>query len=356
MKIHEGHLEVRRELSETPQAESAARTIFDERVVADAKRVYPHLQAWARRYPVVLPRRLISMSLNCAAMCEGSSTRTLFQSAVVSLVIFAIDDLADGIIESLPDDRVHLLLQHCADIAADPEGCPPDGSVITSAMGESDPSLPWLQTARAHSEMCLDFARGGPTQNYAIFAEYFVDCMREMRTERAWRRSFIDRREVPTFDEYMYTAERSIAAAVVWGALLPLDAYPLAPPRDGATFGSFKPLCDRIVFAGSRCIRLANDARGYDREIHFEQKPNSVLTLMHHEKMSPQEAEAVVAARRESSQREMLALIAELPPDLFEWGQCVRRFCESIKNWYLMMEFHDAPAQMKQLFAAVDGS
>lgn len=352
MKIHEAHLEVKRALSGTPQVESAARSIFDERVIMDAKRVYRLLQAWAGRYPVVLQRRLISMSLNCAAMCPNSNVRTLFQSAVVSLVIFAIDDLADGIIESLPDDRVHEILALCSDIAYDPETDRPD---ITSAMSGSDPPPPWLQTALAHREMCLDLLQGGPKQNYATFAEYFVDCMREMRTERDWRRSFIERREVPTFDEYMYTAERSIAAAVVWGALLPLDAYRLPPAIAGETFGPFKPLCDQIVFAGSRCIRLANDARSYDREIHFEQKPNSVLALIHHEKMSPEEAEAFVAARRESSQQEMLSLIAQLPPDLFEWGQCVRRFCDSIKNWYLMMEFHDAPERMKMIFAAVDG-
>ncbi len=347
------YFELKRELFETAGSPADVTPLFDNEAIRNAKRIYPLLRDWARRYPIILERRLVSMCLDSVTMCQKSSTRTMLQSAVLCLVLFAIDDLADGTIVSLGDDDVHALLQLYTDITSDPEAPIPESLKGASTVGGAGPSAHWRQVARAHREMCLDLARGSTPGSYAIFAEYFNACMHEMRTECRWRRAFIDHDDIPTLDDYMRAAERSIGAPAVWGALFPLDGYPIDAPVAGPRFQSLKALCDEIVFAGARCIRLANDARSYGREILYEKKPNSILILMRRERMSEQEAETFVAQWRERSQKEMLELTELLPGALFEWGQSVRRFCDSIKKWYLVMELHDAPAEMNRLLTAL---
>lgn len=351
MKGRTSHLETGREERET-EADDLPDLVFDAEVLDAARRLFPLVAEWGCKNPVVLPRRFVSMCVNSAWTCADSTIDTMFHTAILSLLVFAIDDLADGVIEAVEDEHVAGVLRLYARVASDPHGWFPLPSTLILP-GAADPSQAWVQVANALGELCRDLARRATPEGYRAFAHYFADCMEAMCAEHDWRVAFHDRGEIPSFDEYMCAAERSIAAAVVCGALLSMDAH-LAPGATGSvSFETVSAACDRVMMTAGRCLRLANDARSFERETEIEKKANGVLIFMRGQNMAAQQAKALLLEYRERTWQELLGLIRALPAELTDWGQKVRRFCESIQKWYSVMDFHDAPERLRRLFRVV---
>lgn len=335
MKVQERFLRVKRETG----TGAPDPLVFSEEAIGRARRVSSVVRAWARRYPVMLSRRIVPITLNCAAMCEHAPDAVIVRSVKLSMIICAIDDLADGVIDTLSDAQIHETLLIYAGIAANPQRWSRDRSDTTVAPTATQ------QVAIALDELCCEMTR----RNYLLFVQYFAECMREMQTERAWRTAFVERREIPTFDDYMHTAQRTIACGVLWTGLLSMGV--LRQDQDEAPAVIFDGACERAITAGSRCVRLANDLRGHVRETSFEGKPNGIAALVCHSGMTEAEAEQDIRGRADRAHQEMTVAIQSLPAALAEWGQCVRRFSESTARWYSIMEFHHTPAKLAELFA-----
>ena len=92
-----------------------------ERIQARVRELLPALRAWRERFPAILASRLEPATLGSVA---GHPDVTLEQQqliAKVGLLVFAVDDIADGEIGSLEDAELHRVFERYVETARAPD-------------------------------------------------------------------------------------------------------------------------------------------------------------------------------------------------------------------------------------------
>lgn len=329
----------------TPPADErfADRSAFAPEVLETARRVYPALLSWSKRYPVMLPAHLPSVVYGCADMCPASSDRSVELSTILCMIIFAIDDLVDGSIDSLTDAQAFAFLSRCADIASTGGDCDArDGSESSAPFPDMNEHRSWVQVFRALSEFCGAFSTSSA---YRLFVFNFCGCVEGMATELRWRAAYRSTRELPTYDQYAQTGALSIGAPALWSALFCLDGLELVASAE-VDPRAHEQLHLAITLAGGLCVRLMNDYRSFKRETLFEEKPNSVLILKALQNASEREAIEQVLRFNKRSYEQLLELNSKLPSRLSGWGTSVSRFVRFTADWYLSRELHHVPEDL----------
>jgi hypothetical protein len=332
--VRNGYFDVRR----TVAADTGVETLSDIKhlrgglLEEQAARVAEEVLTWAGQYPTILQNRVGSLSLCCSAMTPDDHETTVI-AVKVAVLLFAIDDIVDGTVIVPRDYEADALLVACSGIATFAGA----GPAVAEPALSPELAAPWREVIRAFAGYCAALAaRPLAELYYPFFARMFVAAMEGMRFELRSRRLFIERREVPTYDAYLDAGKKSIASPVVYAATL----VALAPTLDRATVVGNAQIMDEFALLGGACLRLANDLRSYARELEIEQRPNSVIVLMHSLGLAEHEAEAEVLARADGFLRELPGLAARLPEKLQAWAMSVERFTALMRDWYMLRELH----------------
>src|SRR5689334_10098442 len=122
-KLEGKHFEVVRELR-NQYAESQFPGIPKEhleRIQARVKELMPALMAWRERFPAIAISRLGTATLGCVASLPEATPEQHLLLSKVGLLVFAVDDIADGEIGSLEDAALLPVLERYADTTRAPE-------------------------------------------------------------------------------------------------------------------------------------------------------------------------------------------------------------------------------------------
>jgi hypothetical protein len=284
--------------------------MVDNALATRAKQVHSGLLAWSTKHSMrVSSTRLQAVVLTIAVMCQDSGERTLVQCARLGAIVMEIDDVMD----TLTGDPA--LLAECEAVA----------------LGQRSvgPGTPNTHIVLALEDLCNEI--GSP-----LFRRYFADCVAGMSTEYEQRQEFLRCGNVPAYAEYLACAVSTISTSALWAALATLDGYPIDEEPE---------LRRAVCQTGSSCVRLANDLRGFRREVS-EGKPNAVLIQMHQAGVGEERARQLVDVQRRKYYHELSGLVPALPTGLSGWGQSVLRFCDFVTAWYDVAELSEIPAEL----------
>jgi hypothetical protein len=284
--------------------------MVDSALAARAKQVHSALFIWSTKHSMrVSSTRLQAVALTIVVMCRDSGERTLVQCARLGAIIMEIDDVMDT---STGDPA---FLAECEAVAL--------------GRRSIDPRTPHTYIIVALEDLCDEI-------DSPLFRQYFADCVAGMSIEYEQRQEFLRGGKVPVFAQYLACAVSTISTSALWAAVESLDGYPTGADQDLR-----RAVCD----TGSRCVRLANDLRGFRREVS-EGKPNAVLIQMHYAGVGEERARQLVDAERRKYYHELSGLVSALPTELSGWGQSVLRFCDFVTAWYDVAELTEIPAEL----------
>ncbi|HEY1626333.1 MAG TPA: terpene synthase family protein [Streptosporangiaceae bacterium] len=279
---------------------------------ARAKSIHAELLTWAAAHSMrASSTRLQAVALSMTAMCPDSGERTLVQCGRLGAIILEIDDVMDI---SAGDPT---LLAECRAIAL--------GRRLFY------PLTPNPHIVVALEELCNEI-------DSSHFRRCFADCMTGMSVEYGQRQEFLRSGKVPAYAEYLAWAVSTISTTALWAAVGALDGYPARAEHE---------LRGAVCETGSLCVRLANDLRGFRREL-AEGKPNAVLIQMHEAGVAEERARELVDAERRKHYRELSGLVSALSAGLSGWGQSVLRFCDFVTAWYEVAELSVIPAEVEE--------
>jgi Terpene synthase family 2, C-terminal metal binding len=288
--------------------------IGDSVLVARAEQIHSGLLAWSTKHSMrVSSTRLQAVALTIVVMCPYSGERTLVQCARFGAVVMELDDVMD-VFTGDP-----AFLAECEAVALGRQSF--------------DPRTPDAHLITVLEDVCNEI---GSTQ----FRQYVADCVRGMATEYEQRQEFLRCGKVPAYAEYLACAVSTISTSALWAAVEALDGYPAHAEQELCTAA-----CRAVCEAGSRCVRLANDLRGFRREVS-EGKPNAVFIQMHYAGVGEERARQLVDAERRKYYHELSGLVSALPAGLSGWGQSVLRFCDFVTAWYDVAELDEIPAEL----------
>lgn len=289
----------------------------DEALSARARQVHAGLLSWAAEHTMgVSSDRLQAVALVTAVMGRDSGDNTLVQGARLCAITLEIDDIMDG------PDSDPVLLEEC----------------ITAARSHRlfCSQTSYFHIVQALEDLCDEIGS-------LTFRQYFTDCLAGMAVEYEQRREFLRDGAVPAFADYLAVAISTISTSALWAAMAALDRYPAGDEE----------LRRAICRAGSACVRLANDLRGFRREV-AEGKPNAVLIRMRWAEVGEEQARQFVRSEQQNYRRELSALVSALPPGLSGWGTSVLRFCDFVTAWYDVAEMAGIPSELAVFEEALD--
>ncbi len=349
MEIKSGYFEQRRTMKNVVTATEVSGIPAEDRtrVVQTAQLVFPQVVNWVKDYPPILPLRIPSTCLACTAMCPEADLAALTEVSVLSLILFAQDDIGDGIMGTYTDAQIEQVLIIWDKIVQDGGSRYQDYPALLGDLNP-DQEQPWAQLTGALTRFCRELQTFPYAEAYyQFFARHFTLAMKSMRVELYDRQTFERTRRFPTYAHYMSVGRESIGASFIVAALLVMIG---APPTDPAAFydpefESLDALLDELALTCAASIRLSNDIRSFEREL-LEQKPNSLLIMMLAEGWSEQTSEAFALSQIDVYLEKMEPLIAKLPTSLQLWGASLRRLGRFAKDWYQTREFHDFPKEM----------
>jgi hypothetical protein len=308
-------------------------------VLQVAQAVLPSVMEWIKPYPVILPLRVSSTCLACAAMSPYAPQEAIVLSAAFSLVVFALDDVVDGVIGSYSEVELDQWLGKWAEVVQ------LEGKLSFELENSGSILSPAEQVTVSLARFCRELKNfPGASTLYPFFSNLFTSIIESTRIELNWQQQFKHRGSYPHYSEYLANGQFSIAApGVVVGLLI------MTSPADP---GSELALLKEVALGCGKIIRLANDLRSYERE-KLEQKPNSLSILMHKAGLSEEQAEALVLEETAAAIKRLHDLVERLPSTLRDWGDSVKRLAWFSKDWYQVREFHDFS---KEQLAALSSS
>jgi hypothetical protein len=320
-------------------------------VLQTALSIYPEVENWVAQFTVILPQRIAGTCLAIAATAPHAQPSVIVEVSVISLILFAVDDLGD-ITESFLDmtltvEEVEVMLTLYVKLVQSGGNSTyrdyPDLIKVFSTINEAQP---WMQLANALTKFCQELQKfPAATIYYGILAKHFELALEAQRTELHWSQAFKETGTYSTYEQYLLNGRKSIAASTVMSSLLAMVGEPVDSEFSLKPHANLETLIDEVMLTACSSIRLANDIRSFERE-RQAQKPNSLLILMLTQGFSQKEAEAIILKEINTYLQKMETPISLLPPSLSAWGDTVRRLCWFSCAWYQTREFHDFTKQM----------
>ena len=310
----------------------------------------PSVEEWTKDFLILSlskeqASRLYSTTLACSAMSPNAPLDAIKQTSVLSLILFALDDVVDGVIGNYTDEQIEDFLTLYSRLATEVgpnqtlAASPPS---LQSVM--ADQRQPGTQVALALAKCCAELrAAPAAVANYPFFARRFALLMESMRTELHWRQQFQQGSSYPAYPEYMLNGRESIVAPSVLAALLVMSGPPLVDHL--ALVSNLTALLDEVVLTSGSCVRLSNDLRSFGRE-KMEGKPNSILILTLAQGMTETEATLAVDHETDLYLQRLKELVTLLPVELAKWGEATQRLAWFAKEWYKVREFHAFTKEM----------
>jgi hypothetical protein len=350
MEIKSGYFELQRTLKNSTSVNEVSSIPAEERkkILQNAQLIYPHVVNWVKDFPAILPLRLPSVCFSSSSTIGINMQPTEgIQLSALSLVIFAIDDIADGAVGSYTDEQIEDILTLYIKII-NSEGINYHEYLYSmEKFRVINDSQPWVQVANALARCCREIRElsSSPTY-YKFYTKHFCLCIEGMRTELHWRQDFEQTRSYPTYEDYLIAGQKSIGLPTVLSGLLAMIGQPYAKLSfENLQLNNIDNLLDTVVLTYGNAVRLQNDIRSFARE-NIEQKPNTISILMLAKKITEQEAEANVMKEIDVFLEAADLLLPSLPEDLQYWGQCAKRLSWFAKSFYLSREFHDFSVEM----------
>lgn len=297
-----------------------------------AERLVKPTGVWVAPYPVISSKRIKSVCLALAATTPDEEEEVALVGVLLSLLLFALDDVADGVAGSYSDAEIEQILACYAHIAADGQNL--------SQIRQSYPDLPysddqaWWQVAQALARFSQELKnRPMAEPYYRFYARRFSLLMPSMVNENRWKLANLSSGNLPEFQVYLNNGQESIAFPTVMSGTLVAMGQPT-----NWQYADLEPLLEKFTLCAGATVRLANDLRSYQREA-LEGKPNSVSILMgqgQSEKTTIEELKALALDRLNQA----TAMIPALPAPLVNWGEAVLRSAKFSYYFYLANEFH----------------
>jgi hypothetical protein len=321
-------------------------------VLQTALSIYPEVENWVAQFRVILPQRIAATCLAIAATAPFAQPCVIAKATIISLIVFAVDDLTDKTEDfldtTLTTEQNEAILTLYVKLVQSSENLTyRDYPDLIQVFPIIDESQPWVQLANALTKFCQELQKfPAAAIYYSIFAKHFELEMEAHRTELHWVLAFKEMGSYPTYEQYLLNGAKSIASSLVLSALLamvgqPVDSeFSLKPP-----YTDLESLIDEVMLICGSSIRLANDIRSFERE-RQAQKPNSLLILMLAQGLSEKEAEVIVIKEMNTYLQKMESPISLLPSSLSSWGDSMKRVCWFACAWYQTRDFHDFTKQM----------
>ncbi len=348
MKIKDGYFEQQRTLKNSTSATELSGIPIAERaqVVKTAQLICPTVVNWIKEYPVILPVRVPSTCLFWAATSPVLEHIVITEAALLSFVVFAIDDIADGVIGLHTNEQIEDLLTFYTNIVQSGGANYHSYPHFLNKFTNFDDSQPWLQTAKALAKCCQEILTfPSASASYHFFVKHFSLCMESMRVELQWRQDFEQTQSLPTYEQYLKNGRESVAlSALVAGVLAMVQELPVDAKLESSQF-DLESLLDELILTYSASIRLANDVRGFERE-RIENKPNSLLILMLANSLTEKEAEAIALKEMENYRDKADSMLPWLPESLQVWGSAVKRLTWFCTEFFKIREFHHFSKEM----------
>lgn len=208
-----------------------------ELVKARALEIYESLVKWCEKYSILaLKNRFAATCVGCVAMSPKAEAETILKSSIISIILFALDDVTDGAIGKTPTTTELIYLAHTF-------------SSIVASQGHKDAkSFPqlydnvgWLQVSDALAGFCKELDSN--SVYYPFLTKRFTLAMQSMLVEADWWLNFSQKGVLPTYEDYSVNGSESINAAIVMAVMLillgeqPIEAY------DEALLDSFVLAC-----------------------------------------------------------------------------------------------------------------
>jgi terpene synthase-like protein len=294
-----------------------------ERIQARVREVLPALMAWRERFPAIAASRLKAATLGCVAAHPGATLAQHLLISQVGLLVFAVDDLADGEIGSLPDEALHAVLARYARTARAPE------SETWSGTGEADAIGGAVQdVARALQ------ALPGAGRFLALWREHFERMCAAQSTALHDKRRFERDGTLPSLAHYLDMSRWTCGAPMYHAAALVV----LGPDCAGDPLQ--EPLIERVLSEMAWLGRWMNDVRSLARE-RAEGGFNG-LSLLMAAGLSEAEAERSAVERAGQHLENLKQWVGQLPESLRPWGGTLVATGHFSRMFYLQREFHHA--------------
>ncbi|MFL5355143.1 terpene synthase family protein [Archangium sp.] len=298
-----------------------------ERIQARVRELLPALMAWRECYPAIAASRLKAATLGCVATDPGATLAQHLLISQVGLLVFAVDDVADGEIGSLPDEALHAVLERYARTARAPESETWPGSGSGSGEADSIGGAVW-DVARALQ------ALPGAGRFLALWREHFERMCAAHSTALRDQRHFQRDGTLPSLEHYLDMSRWTCGAPMYHAAGLVV----LGPDYAGEPLQ--EPLIERVLSEMAWLGRWMNDVRSLERE-RAEGGFNG-LSLLMAAGLSEAEAERSAVERAGQHLENLKQLVGQLPESLRHWGGTLVATGHFSRMFYLQREFHHA--------------
>jgi hypothetical protein len=319
-----------------------------EKVLLNARLLYPIVANQVKAFPVILPQRIPSVCLSSSAAFGSEMDIEIgTQLSFLSLTAFGIDDIADGAVGAYTHEQIEDLLTLYGHIVKLGGATDKDYPHFLQKFTTINDSEPGIQLANALVKICQKL-KAFPSEKtyYLLFAKYLHFCLEGMRLELHWQQNFIKTKIYPTYEQYLNNGQVSIGMPAILAALLIMIAQPTELSQfHRSEFSTLEKLLDELLLNYGASTRLQNDLRSFERE-KLEQKPNSISILMSSHNLSAKEAYERVKKAADTYLEKAYILLSLLPANFQIWGECTERLSLFAQDFYLVREFHDFSLEM----------
>lgn len=292
-----------------------------ERIQARVKELVPSLMAWRERFPAIMASRLKPATLGSVA---GHPDATLEQHLLIAkagLLVFAVDDIADGEIGALEDAEVQRVLERYVETVRAPDSQEWAGTDEASFVGGAVQDV----ARQLH-------AAPGAGRFLALWQEHFRRMCSGHLTELRDKRRYQHESALPTLEHYLDVSRWTCGAPMYHCAALVV----LAPDFTGEPLQ--EPLVEHALSDMGLLGRWMNDVRSLERE-RAEGKFNS-LTLLCAAGMSEADAERDAVERSGKHLESLTDVAGRLPEPLRPWGGSLVATGHFSRMFYMQREFH----------------
>ncbi|MGW1997608.1 terpene synthase family protein [Embleya sp. NPDC001921] len=291
-------------------------------VLQTARAVLADITRWTANYPVMghpgdISSRATYSSLHYATAFASGTRQQAFELAALTLVVFSLDDLMDGVLGTHTHPEIEEFARACKNALSDPsagDGLAPDDRLVVQALHDI--------FSRLARYSAFDWARD-------YLAASWAQCIDAMRQETRWR---LRLDPPPSYDRYIENGDFSIftpAFAAVY--VIVTDVPGLTPPEHGAW--------TTAVLHATRAVRLCNDLRSAARE-ELEGTPNAYALLLDEGK-SPHQATGSLLAAAQQAMTSLHMTARPLPSKLHAAREALINATHFYCNWVLNQDTHN---------------
>ncbi|WP_219463590.1 terpene synthase family protein [Nonomuraea rhizosphaerae] len=262
--------------------------------------------------------RVAFSCLSAAATFPFAPREQIADLGVLTVILFGVDDIADGVAGEWSDDDLTAFLERLGTgLTGEPAGqADPDDGTLGEVLG-------------AWQAWCGRFhGYAGARVHAANLRERLAIAGAAMARERAWASGA---EPWPSYDDYLANGLLTILFPTWWAAAL-------AVCGPGSAAAAHWAAIEEAVFFGAACVRLANDIRTFERE-KTEGKPNSV-SILQSTGLSADQAVLRISSHIDQLDVAHRAALAGVPAELAAIADGQRRSVSFNGRWYMAKDTH----------------